>query len=202
MLSMTIFDLLFLALVLATLVTLITAAVAAVRGNRGMALRILGRLAICALVYVSVVVAVALAAPQRILHVGDPWCFDDWCLSVERVTRTAALPQATYTVSLRLFSRARRVSQRAKFAWVYLIDGHGHRYAPEPDASAIPLDVLAGAGRVGHHLARVQGSRRCRRTGPDHGPRGTLLLSESHHWGRSKLAAQADIYTAGMSASG
>ncbi len=143
---MTIFDLLFLALALATLVTLITAAVAAFRGKRSNALRILGRLAICALVYIGVVIAVALTAPQHLLHVGDPWCFDDWCLSVERVSRTPAPPQIAYTVSLHLFSRARRVSQRAKFAWIYLIDRNGHRYAPEPDASATPLDVSLGPG--------------------------------------------------------
>lgn len=143
---MTVFDLLFLAIVLASLVTLITAGVAALRGKRKNALRILGKLGVGALIYVSIVVAVGLAAPQRILHAGNPWCFDDWCLSMERVTHTAAPPRIAYTVSLRLFSRARRVSQRAKFAWVYLIDRQGNRYAPEPDTSAVPLDVLLRPG--------------------------------------------------------
>jgi len=138
----TIFDLLFIALVLISFGTLLTAAVAALRGRGSRALRILGRLGICAAVYVAIVAVVALLAPQRVLNVGDPWCFDDWCLSVEKVTRTAAPARVTYNVSLLIFSRARRVSQRALGAWVYLIDGLGNRYAPESDASEVPLDVL------------------------------------------------------------
>jgi hypothetical protein len=85
-------------------------------------------------------------APQRVLHVGDPWCFDDLCLSVEHVSRTAAPAQVAYDVSLLIFSRARRVSQRANGAWVYAIDGRGNRYAPEPDTSSVSLDVLLQPG--------------------------------------------------------
>jgi hypothetical protein len=81
-----------------------------------------------------------------VLNVGDPWCFDDWCLSVEKVSRTSAPPEISYAVSLRIFSRARRVSQRAKGAWIFVIDGRGNRYAPEPDPSAVPLDVLLQPG--------------------------------------------------------
>jgi hypothetical protein len=47
---------------------------------------------------------------------------------------------------LRVFSRARRVSQRAKGAWIYVIDRKGNRYAPDPDPSVVPLDVLLGPG--------------------------------------------------------
>jgi hypothetical protein len=143
---MTPFDLLFIALVLVSLGTLITAAVTALRRQGSRALRILGRLGICAAAYVGVVIVVALLAPQRVLNVGDPWCFDDWCLSVENVNRTAAPAEVTYDVSLRLFSRARRVSQRAMGAWVYAIDGRGNRYAPEPAPSSVPLDILLQPG--------------------------------------------------------
>src|SRR5437016_4777042 len=143
---MTLFDLLFIALVLVSLGTLITAAITALRGKGPRALRILGRLGICAAGYVGVVIVVALLAPQRVLNVGDPWCFDDWCLSVENVTRTAAPAEVTYGVSLRLLSRARRVSQRALGAWVYAIDGRGNRYVPEPAPATVPLDVLLQPG--------------------------------------------------------
>jgi len=143
---MTIFDLLFILLVFASVGVLLAAAVAAIRGRGGRALAILRRLGICAIVYLAMVAVVGWRSPQRVLRVGDPWCFDDWCLSVERVSRTPAGPEVAYTVSLRIFSEARRVSQRAKGAWIYLIDQHGNRYAPEPDPNATPLDVLLGPG--------------------------------------------------------
>ena len=143
---MTIFDLLFIVLVLTALGTLITAAITAVRGHGSRAVSILRRLGISAAVYVVVVMVVGLLSPQRVLAVGDAWCFDDWCLSVEKVTRTPAPPQAVYTVSIRIFSRARRVSQSAKGAWIYVIDGSGNRYAPEPDLEAVPLDAMLEPG--------------------------------------------------------
>ena len=130
---MTIYEPLFLLLVLISLVTLITAAVIALRGRLARSLRILRRFAICAAVYVAIVAVVGAFSPQRVIQVGDPWCFDDWCLSVESVSRTPAAPLVAYHVSLRIFSEARRISQRAKGAWIYVIDSHGNQYAPDPD---------------------------------------------------------------------
>ena len=78
-------------------------------------------------------------SPQRVLKPGDPWCFDDWCLTVDQVKR---IPPSTYDISLRISSRARRVSQRAQGAWVCLIDQQGNCYTPQFDPKAIPLDSL------------------------------------------------------------
>jgi hypothetical protein len=143
---MGLFDLLFIALFLASVATLVTAAVAALCGRGRRALAILRRWAIAAAAYLAIVAAVGLFSPQRVLNVGDPWCFDDWCLSVESVNRTPAPPAVTYNVGLRIFSRARRVSQRANGAWVNLVDARGNHYAPEPDPNAVPLDVRLGPG--------------------------------------------------------
>jgi hypothetical protein len=144
---MTIFDLLFLACLFTTAATLLTTAAAAIRGQWARCGSILKRLAVGVVAYLGLGLIVAIAAPQRILDVGDPWCFDDWCLSVENVRRTAAGPDDVYRVSLRIFSRAKRVSQRAKGAWIYIIDGRGRRFEPQPDASAIPLDVRLEPGQ-------------------------------------------------------
>ena len=65
---------------------------------------------------------------------------------MENVSLTPAPPHVSCHVSLRIFSQARRVSQRAKGAWIYVIDARGNRYAPEPDPSAAPLDVLLRPG--------------------------------------------------------
>ena len=82
---MTIFDLLFLASFLVSVITLIAAAYAAIRGRCPRAFSILGVWLVCVVVYLGISVAVAYAAPQRVIAVGTPWCFDDWCLTVENV---------------------------------------------------------------------------------------------------------------------
>jgi hypothetical protein len=142
----TLFDLVFLLAVLATLGTLVAASVLALAGRRSTSLRLLGGLAVSAAAYLVVGLAVALLAPPRMLSVGDPWCFDDWCLTVEKVATTSGTSGLAYDIDLRLSSRARRISQRARGAWVYLIDERGRRYPPDPDPSAVPLDVLLGPG--------------------------------------------------------
>jgi hypothetical protein len=143
---MTLFDLLFLACLLATVVTLLAAAGTAIRGQWRRAGSILKRLGIAAVGYILLVLMVSAALPQRVLSIGDPWCFDDWCLSVDGVNRVDGQPDVAYRVSLTVFSRAKRVSQRAKGAWIYLIDGRGQRYEPLQDAGEVPLDVLLQPG--------------------------------------------------------
>lgn len=143
---MTIFDLIFLLAVLTSVVTLVLAAIAGIRGRRARSLRILRRWGTGAFVYCACALAVAFIAPQRVIAIGDPWCFDDWCLTVEGAKPVPADGAVSYRVDLRISSEARRISQSARGAWIYLIDDAGHRYAPDPDPSAIPLDVRLGPG--------------------------------------------------------
>ena len=143
---MTLFDLVFLLALLTSTVTLVLAVIAAIRGKLAQLLRILRTWGVGALVYCACGLAVAFFAPQRVIAIGDPWCFDDWCLTVKGVTSAPVLGAVSYRVDLRISSEARRVSQRALGAWIYLIDDAGLRYAPDPDPSAIPLDVRLAPG--------------------------------------------------------
>jgi hypothetical protein len=142
----TLFDLLFLASALAAIASVVTAALFAVSGRGERALSVLKRLGMATLGYAALLVIVAAATPQKVLQPGDPWCFDDWCLSVEGVTQMPSPVGTHYTVSLRIYSEAKRVSQRAKGAWIYLIDRGGTRYSPLPDNSQTALDVLLQPG--------------------------------------------------------
>jgi hypothetical protein len=139
---MSVFDLLFLLAALASAVALVAATFFAVRGPRRRALNILRVYGICVLAYLTVGVATAFLRPQRVMATRDPWCFDDWCLTVEQVSQTTSQQDIRYRVELRIFSRARRAAQRASGAWIYLIDDQGRRYSPDPDPSAVPLDIL------------------------------------------------------------
>lgn len=135
---MTIFDLLFLACVLATAITLTFGVTLALRGRGAKALRIARVYGICAVAYLAIAVAVDFFKPQRVLAIGAPWCLDDWCLQVESASRATDGPRVIYDIKLRIFSTARRVTQRADGAWLYLIDERGHRYAANFDPSAVP----------------------------------------------------------------
>ena len=139
---MSIFDLFFLLAILSSFATIVTVLVYLLRGRGAKALSVLRIYAACAALYVLVGVSVSLARPQRVLPGGDPWCFDDWCLTVESVHQTTAQSDVTYQVALRLSSSAGRVAQRAHGAWIYLIDNHGRRFQADPDPAAVPLDVL------------------------------------------------------------
>jgi hypothetical protein len=140
----TLFDLLFILLVLATAASLAIAAGAAVTGRRGVARRILMRLAGAAAIYMAVVYAVALASSARVLALGEDECSDDWCMAVTDVREVPASAQSTYDVTFRLSSRARRVSQRERGVLVYMRDAGGRRYAGEAGPADAPFDVRLG----------------------------------------------------------
>jgi len=141
---MTIFDLLFLALVLVSVATLLTAAAAAISRRRARALGILKTWATGFVAYMAVVATVSLALPRRVLRVGDPLCNDDWCIAVESVHQEPAAGGTAYRVGLRIFSRARRVWQRERGVSIYLTDAEEHRYDPRPSPADVPFDVVLG----------------------------------------------------------
>jgi hypothetical protein len=139
---MTIFDLLFIVLFLTSVVTLSFAALSALLGRSTRAIGILRRYAIGAAIYFGIVITVSLVAPRRLLSIGEPLCFDDWCITVEKVERTALPSEVNYIAQLRLANRARQATQRENELVVYLSDNSGRRYDPVTDTSAIPLNVL------------------------------------------------------------
>lgn len=148
---MTVLELVFLLTVVATLAALVTAAITVFRRRPRAAARVLGLTALALTAYLGLGLAVSAARPQRLLSEGAPWCFDDWCLTADRVATQPAeggTSGTTVTVALRLESRARRVSQHANGAWIYLLGSDGHRYDPDPDPRQVPLDVELAPGEA------------------------------------------------------
>jgi hypothetical protein len=144
--TMTIFEPLFILLFLATVAALVTAAVAALRSRRPRALGILRRIAIGAAFYFAVVLIVAAAAVPPVRHMGEPQCFDDWCITVTGAKQTGTASSQSWRVALRISSRARRVVQRENGAAVHLVDSKGRTYGPVPSDTAVPLDGTVGPG--------------------------------------------------------
>jgi len=135
-------DLLFLVLFLTTVLTLLTAGWFLLRRQAARAGRILRRLLVGVVCYFAIVVGASLLLPRRVIAVGTPECFDDWCIAISAFERHAEAGQVTYKVNLRLSCRARRVAQREKNIAVYLTDHRGKRYDPIADPAAGAFDVL------------------------------------------------------------
>jgi hypothetical protein len=135
------FDLLFIAVFLASVVTLLSAAVLAIRGRGADALVRLRTWCICVGAYLAVVVLSSVFWPRTVLEVGEQRCFDDWCIAVENASRQEAQGGVSYLVTLRLSSTALRVTQRENNVVVYLADQSGRRYDPAPDPSAVAMNV-------------------------------------------------------------
>ncbi len=152
---MNIFEPLFILLFLTAVGALVTAAVLALRGQRDRAGRILRRLGIGTGVYAAIVVLTALGTQPRVYHVGEAQCFDDWCITVVDARPDRRADSVAWTVTLRLSSRARRITQRENDAGVYLTDARHRRYDPIRDDAAVPLDAQLRPG--------VRAARECER---------------------------------------
>ena len=139
---MTIFDLLFIAVFLATSLTVLVIVVTAIRGRGVQALHILKTLSIGLALYMAAVVVTSALLPRRLLNAGEPVCYDDWCIAVENVSKQASEKGVMYNATLRLSSRARRISQRENGIVVYLTDDHDNRYDPIPENAETPFNVM------------------------------------------------------------
>jgi hypothetical protein len=144
---MTIFDLLFIAIFLATVVILCASAFIALRGCPGQAVKLLSIYGIGLAIYLGIVVVVSLTSPQRIMVLGEDRCFDDWCIAVDDTARSDAPTEAVYSVTLQMSSRARRVSQRENGLAVYILDEKGRRFEAIADPVAAPFNSLLLPGQ-------------------------------------------------------
>ena len=141
-------ELLFIAIVLAAVVTLGVAIVQALRGRLRQSIWLVTLVCASLAIYLGIVIAVSLVSPQRVVEIGERQCSDDWCIAVIGASRSAVPGGAEYAVAFQVSSRARGVSQRENGVVVYLIGGTGGRHLAEPDASALPFDVLLQPGQA------------------------------------------------------
>jgi len=141
-----IFELLFILIFLASVVTLVIAAVQAIRGRTRAFVRILSVLAGCLAAYFVICCLSTVLVPRRELKIGQPQCFDDWCVELDAVSKSASNSTVSYETTIRIFSQAKRVSQRENGIAFYLEDDAGHRYSPIPNPSDVPSNSLLQPG--------------------------------------------------------
>jgi hypothetical protein len=155
---MTIFDLVLILPILGSVLTLCMLFFFLLRRQWRRARHVALALFSCVVLYAAVLVSVSLFSPERVLTMHQNRCFDDWCLSVERVvqqptvgaTPTVVLAHgAFYLVTVLVSSQAKAISQRALDAQVYLLDARGQRFDP----SAPGQQALDATGQGGQALS-------------------------------------------------
>lgn len=127
------FELLFLLIVLTTLIVLIVTLVNLIRRRFAQTGRLLLFYGLGLALYLSIVIVVALASPQRIVPMKEDRCFDEWCLAVndvrvENELGTAKSEGSFYIIELSISNHSRGRAQRASSAAIHLLDGQGKRY--------------------------------------------------------------------------
>jgi hypothetical protein len=105
-----------------------------------------------------VMIGFSLAEPQREVPIGTPRCFDDWCITVQQSSRQPVIgtTRAAGTfciVTLRVSSRAKRITQRENDLYIYLIDESGRRIEISPSGQ----QALAQAGLAGEPMTSLVG---------------------------------------------
>lgn len=152
---MTIFDLVLLLAVLGCVLALLSLFYFLLRSRWTLARRASLALGSFLVLYAVVLLSVSLLSPQHMLAMHQDRCFDDWCLSVDRVVQqptVGAPPKIVtargefYLVTVRVSSRAKAITQRALDAQVYLLDTSSQRYDPSP-AGQQALDATGQGGQ-------------------------------------------------------
>jgi hypothetical protein len=150
---MSVFDLLLVFSVFAVLLALLGLLLALITRRWALSKRLALALLIYISIYALLLIGVALLSPQKVLAMHQLRCFDDWCASVERVELQPAIGTVQaqgifYLVTVQVTSKAKRISQRALDANVYLLDEYGTRY----DRSIEGQPALEAAGQAGQPL--------------------------------------------------
>jgi len=92
--------------------------------------------------YALVVSIVSFVTPRTIVSIGDSYCYDIWCVAVQKVSATTQEGNVLYHADVRIFSDADTVTTSARGAVIYLLDEHGRHYPLLPDPSVTPVDVV------------------------------------------------------------
>jgi len=88
--------------------------------------------------YIVAATAVSLLAHSRVINVGDSYCWDLWCMGIEKVHTNARGQENEYRIDVRIFSDANTVKTSAGDASIYLLDDRGRRFPVVNDPAVVP----------------------------------------------------------------
>jgi hypothetical protein len=86
-------------------------------------------------------------SPQTVVKLGDSYCWDLWCMGIDKVTATPRGHEMVYKIDVRFFSDANTVQTGTDEALVYLVDDRGRRFPLVDDPSVIPINTRLSPGQ-------------------------------------------------------
>lgn len=86
-------------------------------------------------------------SPQKVIKRGDSYCWDLWCLGIDKVSATPRGQEMVYKIDVRFFSDANTVRTGTDDALVYLVDDRGRRFPLVDDSSVIPINRRLDPGQ-------------------------------------------------------
>jgi len=97
--------------------------------------------------YLVAAALISMVTPQRVINVGDSYCWDLWCMGIEKVNAIPRGQEVMYKVDVRIFSDANTVKTSSDDASVYLMDDRGRRFPLMQDPDVIPINTPLTPGQ-------------------------------------------------------
>lgn len=97
--------------------------------------------------YFVVATTIWWVAPERVVKLGDSYCWDLWCMGIDKVNATPRGQQIIYRIDVHFFSDANTVKTGTDDALVYLVDERGRRFPLVDDPSVTPINTRLDPGQ-------------------------------------------------------
>jgi hypothetical protein len=81
------------------------------------------------------------ASPETVIKLGDSYCWDLWCMGIDKVNADPRGKEIIYKIDVHFFSDANTVKTGSDDAVVYLVDDRGRRFPLVDDPSVIPINT-------------------------------------------------------------
>lgn len=135
-------------LALPTVLTLLASVVLLIARKFRLAMKVAGAALGVVGLFVAVATTVSLLAPSKIVNVGDSYCWDLWCMGIEKVNPAPRGQDVEYKIDVRIFSDANTVKTSPDQASIYLEDEHGRRYPLVNDPAVTPYNTVISPGQT------------------------------------------------------
>src|SRR5215469_349213 len=99
--------------------------------------------------YMTALVTVALLTPRTIVSIGDSYCWDSWCMGIQRVSAAPQGENVLYTAEVRIFSdhsKASRVPTERARSFFDVHDDRGRIFPLLQSATFVGADVILYRG--------------------------------------------------------
>jgi hypothetical protein len=87
------------------------------------------------------------ASPETVIKLGDSYCWDLWCMGIDKVNAVPRGQEIVYKIDVHFFSDANTVKTGTDDALVYLVDDRGRRFPLVDDPSVIPINTRLDPGQ-------------------------------------------------------